>query len=148
MPCHQALHMALMALDMFPLTYLDLLLILFKVRISPSQFSDTPYIVWGVSIYQDYPDVCVSFCPVIWIDLDKWIFVKTFKVSLLARHSLVLARSKHMFHHSLYSQYNSRKLYLNKKCLQFKIAFFQKVFNRKYVKFNINILINVQNRFL
>ena len=30
------------------------------------------------------------------IVLDTWIFVKTFKVSLLARHSLVLASSKHI----------------------------------------------------
>ena len=56
-------------------------------------FSDTPYIVWGVSIYQD---MCfLSVCPVTWIDLDKWISVKTFHVSLLGSHSLVLAGRKH-----------------------------------------------------
>ena len=62
-------------------------------QIKWSYFSDAPYIVWGVSIYQD---VCVlSVCPVTWIDLDKWISVKTFQVSLIGSHSLLLASRKH-----------------------------------------------------
>ena len=45
-----------------------------------------------------------------------------------------------MFHHSLYSQYNPRKPYLNKKLSVAQNGiFFKNVFNKKYVKFNINI---------
>ena len=49
-----------------------------------------------------------------------------------------------MFHHSLYSQYNPRKPYLNKKLSVAQNGiFFKNVFNRKYVKFNINIMSNI-----
>ena len=44
-----------------------------------------------------------------------------------------------MFHHLLYIQYNSRKPYLNKKRSVDQNDFFLKN-NRKYVKFNINIM--------
>ena len=46
-----------------------------------------------------------------------------------------------VFHPSLHSQYNSRKPYLNKKrSIVQNGIFFKNVFNRKYVKFNINIM--------
>ena len=46
-----------------------------------------------------------------------------------------------MFHHSLYSHYNSRKPYLNKKRpVAQNGIFFKNVFNRKYFKFNLNIM--------
>ena len=46
-----------------------------------------------------------------------------------------------MFHHSLHSKYNSRKQYLSKNRFIAKNGiFFKNVFNRKYIKFNINTM--------
>ena len=46
-----------------------------------------------------------------------------------------------MLHHSLHSKYNSRKQYLCKNRFIAKNGFFFKnVFNRKYIKFNINTM--------
>ena len=46
-----------------------------------------------------------------------------------------------MFHHPLCSHYNSRKLYLNKgKIVPQNGNFLKNLFNRKYAKFNINIM--------
>ena len=45
-----------------------------------------------------------------------------------------------MFHHSLYSQHNSRKPYLNKSLIvPQNDNFFKNLFNRKYVKFIIKL---------
>ena len=55
-------------------------------------FSDAPYYVSGISTYKDIW-VCVCVCVSVhltWIDLDKWIFVKTFQVSILASLSLIV----------------------------------------------------------
>ena len=53
------------------------------------------HFVWGVSTFQDY---CVSVFPVIWINLDNRFFGKTFLVSLVGSHSLVLTTAFPVFH--------------------------------------------------
>ena len=46
-----------------------------------------------------------------------------------------------MFNNSLYGKYNSKKTYLSKnRFIAENGIFFKNVFNRKYVKFNINIM--------
>ena len=78
---------------MLDLTYFLLNTILKKnelqVGFYSNTFSDAPYLVWGVSIYQD---VCVSML-LFW---TNDFLSKPFKCLLLASHSLVLASSKHI----------------------------------------------------
>ena len=46
-----------------------------------------------------------------------------------------------IFHHSLHNKYNSREQYLSKNRFIAKNGiFFKNVFNRKYIKFNINTM--------
>ena len=63
--------------------------------------------------------------------------INSSSVVLACRKNILLS----MFDHSLYSHYNSRKSHLSKNLPIAKNGFFFKsVFNRKYVKFSMNII--------
>ena len=106
-------------------------------------FSDALYYVRGISTYKDIW-VCVYVSVhITWIDLDKWIFVKTFQVSILASLSLIVVSIKCIqwicftFHYIvIITQENCICI---KPSLYLKMAIFLKnVLNRKYAKLKIN----------
>ena len=66
----------------------------------------------------------------------EW-YKKPYKCTVLSKGGYGLLIN--VFHHSLYSQYNSRKQYLNKKRSVAQNGIFLKnVLNKNYVKFSIN----------
>ena len=80
-----------------------------------------------------------------WIDLDKWIFVKTFQVSILA--SLSLIEVSNMLNQWIYFifHYKVSITLENRICIQTQPVpqngnFFKKLFNRKYAKLKIHVI--------
>ena len=98
----------------------------------------TPHTQYGASLYIE---MCVCACHFFGsmnFSQNPLIVSSRQSLSSTSRQQTYLMS---MFHHSLYSQHNSRNPYLNKSLIvPQNDNFFKNLFNRKYVKFIIKLM--------